>query len=579
MKQFFLPFYLVCMGLGLLMLNAAQRSPAGRALPANRQVNNQLITGCAPPAALAAVAGADGRYAPVFPGWGHYSYRVQTTSDSAQFFFNQGLNLYYSYHLTEALASFREAARFDSTCVMAYWGQALSMGPYYNNYFYKMPPAVLPVLVQMNRLADAATGKEKDLVEAMNKRYTTDTADRRRQELNRAYSLQLAALIQKYPADADIKALYVDAVMLEHPWDFWASNGSARPWTTALVSYCDDILQQQPAHPAALHYKIHLVEASHHPAQALAAADLLKNSLPGVPHMVHMSSHMYQRNGYYTRGVEVNDRATALQVQYNSMATHLRIGLFPLTHFDAVSTYCALHANMYRKSRLSALHLRSMLQGSYRDRLSNTFFQYLYMMPMLSCVRSGKWEQALREPAPDSSLVYATLLDAFGKGIASLRRNDQATAGQYLQRMRLLMSDGSLKVVNPPFNTAYQGALIAESILSGEYLLAANRSAEAIRSFENAVAAEDSLIYREPKEWPIPARHYLGACLLKLDKPAAAEKVYREDLALNPGNGWALLGLYQSLLKQHKTKAAKTYRIQYRRAFSGADELPLASVY
>jgi Tfp pilus assembly protein PilF len=121
--------------------------------------------------------------------------------------------------------------------------------------------------------------------------------------------------------------------------------------------------------------------------------------------------------------------------------------------------------------------------------------------------------------------------------------------------------------------------LIAESILSGEYLLAANRSAEAIRSFENAVAAEDSLIYREPKEWPIPARHYLGACLLKLDKPAAAEKVYREDLALNPGNGWALLGLYQSLLKQHKTKAAKTYRIQYRRAFSGADELPLASVY
>src|ERR1700733_9617999 len=53
---------------------------------------------------------ANGRFAPVFPGWGHYHYKISTTDDSAQFYFDQGLNLYYSYHLTESVASFKEAA-------------------------------------------------------------------------------------------------------------------------------------------------------------------------------------------------------------------------------------------------------------------------------------------------------------------------------------------------------------------------------------------------------------------------------------------------------------------------------------
>jgi hypothetical protein len=40
--------------------------------------------------------------------------------------------MYYSYHFVEAIASFKEAAKFDSTCAVLYWGQALAMGPDYN---------------------------------------------------------------------------------------------------------------------------------------------------------------------------------------------------------------------------------------------------------------------------------------------------------------------------------------------------------------------------------------------------------------------------------------------------------------
>jgi hypothetical protein len=63
-----------------------------------------------------------------------------------------------------------------------------------------------------------------------------------------------------------------------------------------------------------------------------------------------------------------------------------------------------------------------------------------------------------------------------------------------------------------------------------------------------------------------------------MKQPAAAEKVYREDLVRNPGNGWSLLGLYQSLLAQHKSSAA-SYKTWYHAAFQDADHIPGASIY
>jgi len=564
----------------LLVLFSPQRD--GQIIPDQDQA-----FGCAPPSALREIPrDANGRFAPVFPGWGHYSYKIATGNDSAQFFFDQGLNLYYSYHLTEALASFKEAARHDSSCLMAYWGQALSLGPYYNGYYYKMPATVIPVMERMDRLASAATGKEKELVEVMKRRYSADTSDGRRKELNRAYAEGLAGLVQQYPADVDLKALYVDAVMLEHTWDFWNNDGTPKPWTMELVSYCDEILKIQPSHPAALHYQIHLVEASLHPEKALHSADVLQTAMPGVAHMVHMSSHMYQRNGLYTKGIEVNDKASKLAVEYDTMARNLKLGLFGLTHYDAVGAYCALNANMYGEALRSANHLRTILGGMYKARLNNPFFQYLYMMPMFVYVRTGKWKMAMEDPAPDSNQHYACLVSEFGKGMASVRLHNLKAASLHLERLRDLMRDSLLAVRIMPFNAPLSGARVAEAILAGELCYAQGRHDEAVRWLEQGVSMENAMIYREPKDWFIPVRHYLGAILLKLGRAAEAEKVYREDLVHNPGNGWSHLGLARSIDAQPKYNGSERYSKEamssfagYMRAFSKAEEIPSASVY
>ena len=129
-------------------------------------------------------AGDDGKFITVLPGWGNYSYPISTKNDSAQFYFNQGLNMYYSYHWQEANASFQEAARFDPGSAMAYWGQALALGPGYNfSLHYKMRKEVPAVLQLMNRYAGNASPKEKKLIEVMNLRYSSDTSDIERRPL------------------------------------------------------------------------------------------------------------------------------------------------------------------------------------------------------------------------------------------------------------------------------------------------------------------------------------------------------------------------------------------------------------
>ncbi|HEY4337084.1 MAG TPA: hypothetical protein VGM89_14335 [Puia sp.] len=533
------------------------------------------VLGCAPLPATRFLPDASGRFAPVFPGWGHYHYPISTTNDSAQFYFDQGLSLYYGYHLTESLASFREAAVKDSNCVMVYWGQALASGPYYNNtYTYKMPADVLPVLATMDRLAAGATAREKDLAAAMDQRYSSDASDSRRVALNRAYSVALQGLIGKYPADRDIKALYIDGVMSEHAWDMFSPAGEPRSWTPELVRYCEEILAADADHPAALHYHIHLLEASRHPEVTLASAEKLPLLMPGVAHMVHMASHTFQRAGLYVRGAEINDSASGAQRVYVGLAPHL--GLTPeVIHYHAVEAYCALSGGMYKKALEEADVCARIAKPRLRH--SATLLQYLSMMPVFVDIRMGKWQAILHRPAPPDSCGYATILDEFGRGLAYVHQGDLSAAGACLERIHGLKTDevlsGPVHQGNPPI----VGVGIAEGILEGELLFAQGKAEASLAAFDRAIRAEDGMAYVEPKDWVLPVRHFAGACLLRLKRPAEAERMYREDLVHNPGSGWALLGLAQALEAQGK--GATEYRARAAVAFAKAEEVPTGSVY
>lgn len=622
MKNILLSFAFPLLLLGVLLLWSPGERPGGRvgsvvrprpdpgtdlnaAIGSNSAIDQPKkdILSCGPESRETIRLTEQGKFIAPLSGWGHYTYAISTRSDSTQFYFNQGLTMYYSYHLREAVASFKEAARFDSGCALAYWGQALAMGPYYNAaYTYKMPQAVPDVLARMNQHAGQATAKERQLMEVMDRRYAAP-ANREAGDKNEtagngkiadspstgkgtipllaqiggasnlAYAQGLKELMARYPKDPDIRALYIDAVMLMHAWDFWNNDGSAKEWTPELVNLCAGLLKDNPGHPGALHYYIHLTEASHHPEVALPNAEALRRLFPGVAHMVHMSSHEYERTGLYAQGVEANDKADDALGLYDSLASNLSLPRHS-SHYYAVQTYCALSGAMYRKGMEAATHCRNSAAPAH----ARTYDQYLYMLPALTLVRLGKWQELLQDSiAPNSQWSYAGVLYHFARGLALVYTGhpDSATRQRYLLHEQ--GNDPSLTIRDIPFNKPVEGALIAEGILNGAILFAQKKYDSALDAFHQAIRIEDRLIYREPRDWLVPARQFLGAYLLQLDSPALAEKVYREDLVANPGNGWSLLGLSQSLRAQHKEAGA--YRADALRSFSQAEHPPTSSVF
>ncbi len=90
-------------------------------------------------------------------------------------------------------------------------------------------------------------------------------------------------------------------------------------------------------------------------------------------------------------------------------------------------------------------------------------------------------------------------------------------------------------MVNIPYNAPIKTVQIADHILTASILYFQSDHPAAINHFKEAIKIDDSLIYSEPKGWLIPTRQYLGAYYLKMNKPAMAEKVYKEDLEMEPG--------------------------------------------
>src|SRR6266704_6208408 len=69
---------------------------------------------------------------PLFDDLGSHHHAVTTPSEMAQRYFDQGLRLVYGFNHDEAERAFREAARLDANCAMAWWGAAYALGPNIN---------------------------------------------------------------------------------------------------------------------------------------------------------------------------------------------------------------------------------------------------------------------------------------------------------------------------------------------------------------------------------------------------------------------------------------------------------------
>ncbi|MBC7874758.1 MAG: hypothetical protein H7Y01_12220 [Ferruginibacter sp.] len=511
---------------------------------------------------------------PPIPGAGNYKWTISTKSDSAQFYFNQGINMYYSFHIIEAMASFKKASRFDPACAMLYWAQALAYGPNINDIGYAASPDALAATGKAAEFEAGATAREKMIIAAQMVRYSADSMQSR-DKLNQLYVDKMKKIYETYPGDPDAAALYADALMLQHPWDLWKNDGTPKPWTPVIRTVLEKILVKTPNHPGANHYYIHVMEPSPYAAKAIPSADRLGKLTPGLSHTVHMPSHIYLRTGNYAKGVAVNE--TAINSYKKTIALYEPVtgnAFLYIIHNLHMQTSNAMLAGRSGYSTWSARQTANSIPIEYLSTpgaLGN-YIQYVYMTPVLADVRFGNWGQLLLYPEPPVSQVYGSLLYHFGRGMALSNQARLAEAKHELEQVQQLMKDSILLIPFTPFSAAIEGAIVAESILSGTIALKEKRYDNAIDMFRVAVDTEENMVYAEPRDWMLNPKHYLGNAYIKAGQFNEAIKILQADLKNNNANGWALFGIWQALIAEKKTTEAAKVLVQFRKAFDKAEK-------
>ncbi len=515
--------------------------------------------------------------APRLTGLGEHGFEVTTSRPESQFFFNQGLRLTYGFNHSEALRSFKEAVRLDPGNAMAYWGWALVLGP---NLNLPMQAAVAEqafnAIQAAVMLSDQVTEREQQLIQALATRYAP-AAPADRTALDIEYAAAMARVVAAYPDDLDTATLYAAALMNLSPWNYWAKDGSPLANTEKIISTLERVLERHPEHPGALHYHIHAVEAVH-PRDGEKSADALAPLMPNAGHMVHMPSHIYMRVGRYADAFDANRKAADADSAYIAQCNAQ--GIYPLNYYPHNLHFLVWAAMFQGRSEAALAGAREVQSKIPVDMEGNAFaaFETFLSQPLYVMVRFGLWQRVLEEPKPAEGNRFMMGVWHYARGMAYSHGNSAQKAKRELAALRRIIGAvGDDYFIG--FGTAPTLLTIAELVLAGD--MAAKRGDHdlAIAMLGRAVRLEDSLLYNEPPDWYFPTRHVLGALLLEGGYPREAEVVYWEDLRKNPGNGYGLLGLYQSQLAAGDAAGAAATKVLFDGSWEAADVVLESSRY
>jgi tetratricopeptide (TPR) repeat protein len=491
-------------------------------------------------------------------GLGPLRRTITTHSAQAQAYFDQGLQLLYSFAPQDAARSFREAEKLDPNCAMCFFGEAWAWGPYLNGAMgADDAPRACAAIQHAMRLRERVSPVERALIEAMAVRYTPTHDPARRARLDSTYANAMARVYERYPHDLDVGTLYAESLMLLEPrrgtWNI------EKPAVHRIHEVLEALLDRDVNHPGACHLLIHATESTVLPEKAERCAEVLGRSIPGASHINHMPSHTFNRVGRWGDAVRANIEAwhSDLRAEYGQ-----GFAIYPSHN---------LHMLLFSASYdgQGAVAIQAAKDYAKIDRGSGSFYHVLTLM------RFGRFDEALALRDPPASPIQRGLWD-FGRGYSHLRQGNADSARAYLARV-----DSAAAAI--PSSQAFRGHSAASllgitgGILRAELLRQEGRAAEAIPALERAVALEDSLRYDEPEPLVFSARHWLGAVLLDAGRAAEAERVYRDELANHPHNGWSLFGLELALRAQEKTAEASGVHEDFERSWARSDTLLRAS--
>lgn len=493
---------------------------------------------------------------------GTLHYPITTSLPLAQQYFNQGLRLTYAFNHGEALRAFRKARTLDPNCALCYWGEALVLGPNINAPMNatSIAPA-FEAAIKAKALSEKVSAKERALINALVARYGRG-AQTDRAALDRAYADAIQKVAESYPEDDQVSVLYAESLMDLQPWDYWETGGTQPKGRAAeIIGLLEKVLARSPDHAGAIHYYIHLTEASATPEKALPYARRLGSLMPGAGHLVHMPFHTYFRAGMYREALEANRQAVLADEAY--IARSNPAGIYPQAYYPHNVHSLMVSAQMAGDGATAIAAAEKLGSIVSDDAAQNiAWVQPIKAAPYFAHAQFSDAKTLLGLADPGAGFPYVRAMWHYARGVGLACEGDTRAARAEVDAIgELARSNDFADLITGglPIKDILQ---LAQEVLNGRIATASRDLADAIKHFEAAVALEDKLSYSEPPYWYYPTRQSLGALLLRSGKLDEAEQVLRQSLARAPNNGWvlfALLKMYE--LRDDKAQAQATQQL------------------
>lgn len=465
---------------------------------------------------------------------GPLTWKITTSSETAQRYFDQGLQLRYAYGVDEAARSFRQGHAADPACAMCYWGEAFALGSYLNGAISveKAPHAFTAISKAVELSRTSGTPMERDLIEATTHRYVANYDPEMKRGLDEAFAEAMGRVHAKYPDNLNITTIYASALFLLEPRR--GTRDIESPSIKRLHAVLEEGLGKDITHPGLCHLYIHATESTVRPELAEPCAAFISDGIPGASHIQHMPSHTWNETGRWGDSVKANTKAWHSDLK---AAVGEGVAIYP-THNLRMLLFAASMDGQGAVATQAGKDLAKIGGGT--------------MDQVLTLLRFGRFDEILEVKTRPVGEVAGGFWD-FAQGYASLRTGDAPAAKTYLAKVKDLAknSEATLR-----FHKASQLMGLAAGILEGEVLRQSGDLNGAIVAFQAAAAFDDEQEYDEPEPIPFAARHWLGAALMEAGRFADAESEYRTELKDHPHNVWSLHGLKAALAAQGKTDPA-----------------------
>jgi len=446
-----------------------------------------------------------------------------------------GVAYLHSFWYEKATEAFAAAATADSSCAMAFWGQAMSLlHPLWT------PPSSADAAAALSAIArgllHAKTPRERDYLGAIRAYYADYDRTDPTARLVR-YATAMDSVRRRSPSDEEAAIFYALALIA-------VGQANATDTTFTYQKRADSILEplfrRQPRHPGLVHYLIHTNDVPQLAARGLNAARRYAAIAPDVPHAQHMPSHIFTRLGLWDDDIASNRRSAAAARAYE-----VERGLSAMwdqrAHALDYLVYAYLQEGRDTAARQVVDEAAAAPAGYPAGSLTH---EYAFAaIPARYALERGAWAAAARlavRPAPEWPAAEA--ITHFARAIGAARVNDTAAARQEL--VALAQIESTLTARAGP-QAYWAGQVAIQRLAAGAWLeLATGDTAAAILHSGQAADREDATQKHPVTPGPVlPARDLEGDLLLLVGKPAAAARAYMTTLALSPNRARSLFGL------------------------------------